>query len=187
MKARLFLSFTLGAVVLFVSSSLAQGRGPGRVQGQGPVTRGGAESGARSQLRGNPQQQYRYRACLQALRQVRKRIRAMAQIVSTNIVDFEVARNIQEQLARDLQSAEQEQRSFSSSLTDEQKERYQDRLLEILKSQEDLEFLSDALGFELGQSTLESDRIKDRARELEETSRMLEKQQHDLADALEIN
>ena len=182
MKARGLLSFPLDAVVLLGPSALAEVQGWGRMQGQDFPTRGAAHSGARLRLRGNQHQR-----CVQALRQARERIRAMAQLASTNAVDLEAAPDMQEQLAHDLQAGRQEQQPFTSSQTEEQKKQYQSRQLEKLESSENLESLSETLGFELEQTCVERGQIVDRGRQLEETSRTREKQQLHLTEIADIN
>ena len=177
MKSR-FLAAVVLSAIFSTSVGVAQVRGAGRGpngQGQAPTTFGaGPQGGMRSQIRGTPQQQQRYRVCEQAIHRIRKRIRAMAKIASADGLQLSQLVELQEQFGSDLQSLRQEQESLAASLSDEQKSADQDALHNLAKSQEDLELFSEALGFELEQTQANAENIKETIRKLKDASRTME-------------
>lgn len=177
--------------ILLVPFALGQGHGSGGMQGQGRQGQGQQSGGFgrqdRMRPRANRQQQDQYRLCSRALSRVRKRIRAMARITTVSSINLQQARELNERLVDDLHSMEQEQQSFTGSLTAEQKTAAGTRLQQIHERQQDLESFSEALGFELDQVSVEGSAVQEQVRKLEDTSRSLEEQHHNLAEDLGID
>jgi chromosome segregation ATPase len=184
------------SAILLVPLVFGQGRNFGGMQGQGRQGQGrlpgvGNQDRARLRVHATQQQQDRYRVCSRTMNRLRKRVRTMARIVSASNFSLQQAQQLHEQIAKDLRAMTEQQQSFAESLSDEQRTANQKRLQQVAEKHRDLEFLSDALGFELEQaSTTEGktqERLQEQVGKMEQLSRSLEKQQQELAADLGLD
>ncbi len=195
MRVSFFMRVGLSAILL-VPLTFGQGRGSGGMQGQGRQGQGqspgfGSQDRVRLRAHATQQQQERYRTCSQTMSRVRKRIRAMARVASASSFNLPQAQQLHEQIASDLQAMAQEQKALAEILTDEQRAANQNRLQQVAEKQRDLEFFSDALGFELDQASAEDSKVPQKVQEkvqsMGQLSRSLQKQQEELAENLGVD
>jgi hypothetical protein len=176
---------------------LAQRRGAGGMQGgQGQAMTGmqrgqnqssgmsgqmGQQERQRMRIHATQPQQMQYRTCTQSMDRVRLQIRQMTRSTKGATIDRQQMQLLHQQLRNELQTMRHERERLVTGFDDEQKAAIQNRLQEMNHSQTDLDYLSDALGFELNQAELNSDKVREQVRNIDRSAKELQQQQRDMA------
>ena len=189
------------AVLLAAPLTLAQGgrqgaSSPGQAragsmgqsgqQARGLASQRGQQNRDQARMRTTPQQQDHYRDCTQSMERVRAQIREMQSLTKSHPINLQQARQTRERLQNEIQTMGQVREQLAGSLVNNQNDTVQTRLQQVRRHQQRLEEFSEALGFELDQTSMDQDRVRDRIRDLDQTSKQLQDQDRALGEALSI-
>jgi hypothetical protein len=192
------LSFLLVLFCLATLPLFAQRRGSGGMQGgqghqgmpgmqrgqnQSPTMGGqmGQQDRQRMRIHATSQQQTQYRTCTQSMDRVRSQIREMARASNGKTMNRQQMQQLHQQLRSELQSMQQTREQLMTGFDDEQKTAVQNRAQNMIHTQSDLDYFSDALGFELNQAELNTSKIREHVRKMEHTAQELQQEQRDMA------
>lgn len=154
----------------------------GRNQSPGLVGQMGQQDRQRMRIHATEQQQLQYRTCTQSMDRVRSQIREMTRSSRDKSINRQQMQELHQQLRTELQMMQQERERLITGFDNEQKAAIQSRLQQMKRAQTDLDYFSDALGFELNQSELDRDQVWEQVRHMDRTAKELQQQQRDMAE-----
>ncbi len=159
----------------------------GQAQQAGTVTQNRQQTRDRMRIQTTQQQRNQFQTCTQSSKQVRDRIREMKKATRGQSVNQQQMLQLRDRLRQDLQTMTQQRGQLQSAFNEEQKAVAQPRLQEMARDQNQLEEFSEALGFELEQATLDTDRVRDRIRDMDKSSKQLQDRERDLGSELALD
>ncbi len=140
----------------------------------------------RQQIQATSQQQLQYRSCVQSAEQLRTRLRQMKQLQKGDAISPEQAAQWREQVRTQLRQMQQEHERLMTGLSDEQQAGLQEPVKNANRAAQDLDTFSEALGFELEQAKLDTEKVRLQAQRMETSVAQLEKQYRAMGDELGI-
>ena len=147
----------------------------------------GQQQRQRMQTQVTQQQRDQYRQCTQSMEQVRGQVQLMRKAASGNAVDRQQVRQLRDRLHTTMQTMLQERDRLSASLNQEQKTAVQNQLTETDRNQQQLEEVSELLGYELDQADMDRDRVRDQLRDMDKAAKRLHDQQQLLGQNLAVD
>lgn len=152
--------------------------------GTGMGTGIGTHDQQRLRIHATDQQRQQLRDCTQSADQLRTRTRDMARQSKKSAITPEQAKQWREQLRHEVRVMNQNHEQFMAGLSQEQKAASQLTLQQMEQSRNRLLKASELLENELIAPELQSDRIREQARETERAAHQLRKHQTDLVAQL---
>lgn len=183
----------LGALLIVLGTQvMAQGRGSGgggMRQGQGQQKgygQGmGMGQGSASQPGVQTKQQDRYRECTQATSRLRKTLRKMSRGQSGVVLGADQARRYRRQLREQWQLLLQERSDWLSSLSEEQAAEVQPEIASSEGEVQKLKDLVDLMDLELGEESVNADKVREDAAKAEAATQRVEQEQQKLEEKVQ--
>jgi hypothetical protein len=174
-------------LLLAAATAVAQGRGGGQGQGQGrgqgsgqgqgqgqgqPQGQGGTQAGHgdmdQKRIHATQQQRDQIRDCSKQADSVRKQVRKMAQ-TSDNKFNADEARRQRDQIQTQIRAMEQEHERLMNGLDANQQQAFKQQIQNMNRLQQETRSEFQRMNSELEPANPDAARVKERAREMEQT------------------
>lgn len=164
-------------------------QGSSSQQGMGSMGQSGQMANhdqRRQTMHTTQQQDKKYASCVQAMNKVRTGIKHMSGTTAGQTFDAQQADDGSGQLDTDVQDLEQDQNEFLDSLNEDQKTVLESQIKDVQKKMKQLDTWSKELKAELDNKNADPVKVREQVRKMDKLSKDIQKEQHQIADALGI-